>query len=160
MTRRSIVLLAALAAAGANATAARADLCFRYGSGGGTLVAKNVTVPAPNKCKQLAMFESGGGAGSATGSICTDWTGATIIYHYDYDGCVGAAYRESATCRLQLSDGGPPSRGGACKGTANTSAFTDGSLVLTSCNVLVPAAIGGLCASRAAAATAAPHLQP
>jgi hypothetical protein len=137
--------------AGVTAPAARADLCFRYGSGGGTLVARKAALPAPDNCRPLAFFEKGGLAGSATGSICTDRNGGIVIIHYDYDGCLGPSYTESATCRLQLHNTNTPTTGGACRGTANGSGFQDNTAVLTTCNVPVPSDIGGLCAHRAQA---------
>ncbi|MFO1038341.1 MAG: hypothetical protein U1E45_16005 [Geminicoccaceae bacterium] len=161
MLRPTLLLVAVLGFGAVQAPDARADLCFRYGSGGGTLVARKVALPAPDTCKPLALFESGGTAGSATGSICADRSGAIVIFHYDYDGCIGPAYQESATCRLQLHNGGLPTTGGACRGKANGSAFVDGSLVLRNCNVFVPQDIGGLCAaSRAANRVAAPFSHP
>jgi hypothetical protein len=84
-----------------NAASARADMCFRYSSGGGTLVAKGATLPAVNTCVPLAFFENGGLQGAATGSICTAADGSTVIFHYTYDGCL-SPYFESGVCRLQL----------------------------------------------------------
>ena len=78
MLRQGLTFLAMLGLAAVHAPGARADLCFRYGSGGGTLVAKGAAVPAPNTCRTLAMFESGGSAGPATGSICREWSGFTV----------------------------------------------------------------------------------
>lgn len=63
MFRQGLMLMAVLGLAGVNAPSASADLCFRYGSGGGTMVARKAKLPAPDTCKTLAFFESGGKAG-------------------------------------------------------------------------------------------------
>ena len=77
-------LIAATAAFLATCTTASfADMCFRYQkTGGGTLVAKGAKLPAVNTCEPLPMFESGGLAGAATGSICRDINDFTVIFHY------------------------------------------------------------------------------
>jgi hypothetical protein len=147
-------MIAVVTLAGVAATEARADLCFRYGSGGGTLVARKAALPAPDTCRPLGFFERGGLAGAATGSICTDRNGGIVIIHYTYDGCLGPSYTESATCRLQLHNTNTPTTGGTCRGTANGSAFVDSTAVLTSCSFAVPSDIGGLCAHGARTAQA------
>jgi hypothetical protein len=139
MIHRYKVLTSALALIASGATSASAaDLCFQYGSGGGVLVAKGATVPAPNKCVNLALYEVGpaGLEGAATGSLCQDWAGATVVYHYTYDACIGApgSYFESATCRLQLSNGGIPTTSSSCRGKVNNGQFSDTTLKLWSCD--------------------------
>ena len=130
----SALALITFGAADADAT----DLCFQYGSGGGIAVARGATLPAANKCENLALYEVGaaGLEGAATGSICQDWAGATVIYHYTYDACLGnpGGYFESATCRLQLKDGNLPTTAGSCRGKVNNSTFTDDTLKLWSCD--------------------------
>jgi hypothetical protein len=101
MLRKSRMLMAILGLICVNAASARADMCFRYASGGGTLVAKGATLPGANTCVPLAFFEDGGLQGAATGSICTAADGSTVIFHYTYDGCL-SPYFESGVCRLQL----------------------------------------------------------
>jgi hypothetical protein len=141
LSRRAMPLASAAALSLVVSTAAHADLCFRYTkSGGGTVVARGAKVPAPNTCITLALYEVDGRygkglQGAATGSLCTDWAGATMIYHYTYDGCLGPnRYFESATCRLQLRDGNVPTTFGGCRGTVNNTGFTDDSLVAEFCN--------------------------
>jgi len=95
------MLMATLGLICVNAGGASADMCFHYGSGGGTLVAKGATLPAANTCVPLAFFEDGGLQGAATGSICTAAEGSTVIFHYTYDGCL-TPYFESGVCRLEL----------------------------------------------------------
>jgi hypothetical protein len=161
MFRKGLPLIAALGLVVAGPPGARADLCFHYQkSGGGTLVAKGAKLPAPNTCETLPLFETDGGRGgaagtkglegAATGSICTDVAGATVIFHYTYDGCLGpASYFESATCRLQLQNGNLPTTFGSCRGTANQSGFVDDSAILQSCdNVQVPNDTAALCVIR------------
>jgi hypothetical protein len=158
MTRSRLTLLPLLGIAFACPTAARADLCFRYQkSGGGTLVAKNARLPAPNACESLAMFEvegkdgpsTKGLEGAATGSICTDVAGATVIFHYTYDGCLGpGSYFESATCRLKLQNGALPTTFGGCRGKANQSDFHDDSAILSTCDMQVPNDTAALCVIR------------
>jgi hypothetical protein len=100
-------------------TASYADMCFRYQkTGGGTLVAKGAKLPAVNTCEPLPMFEFGGLAGAATGSICRDINDFTIVFHYTYDACIGPGhYFESATCRLQIQNGDLPTVSSTCRGT-------------------------------------------
>jgi hypothetical protein len=128
MTLRSAILLSAavIGLSLANLPDAKADLCFRYGSGGGTQVAKGAKLPEPGTCQPLALYEvePGGRAGAANGMICRDGPGSgglTIIFHYTYDACTGGgSYFESATCRLELSHVGPgtlPTVGSSCRGT-------------------------------------------
>ena len=115
-----------------------ADICFQYGSGGGIAVARGATVPEPNKCQNLAMYEVGatGLEGAATGSICQDWAGATLVFHYTYDACLGnpGGYFESATCRIELKDNKLPSTASGCRGKVNNGTFTDDTLKVWSCN--------------------------
>jgi hypothetical protein len=112
----------------ASAPSARADMCFHYkNSGGGTLVAKGASLPSANTCESLALYEREGQPpspftrgleGAATGSICQDWAGATVILHYSYEACMGPeSYFESGTCRLQLDNGNLPTTGSSCRGT-------------------------------------------
>ncbi len=109
MLRKGLPLVAALGLVIVSVPSARADLCFQYQkTGGGILVAQGATLPAVNTCQPLAMYEAatGGLAGAATGSICTDGTSdSTVVYHYTYNGCTGDYY-ESGTCRLQLNGDG------------------------------------------------------
>jgi hypothetical protein len=151
------------------APGARADMCFHYRlSGGGTLVANGAKLPLPNTCASLALYEREGQPlnpathgleGSATGSICQDWAGATVVFHYTYDGCMGPdSYFESGTCRLQLKDGNLPTTGSTCRGTyiAGTSVGrfrNSNDAVLEPCdasdvNWRVPNDSAGLCLSR------------
>ena len=91
--RRPIMIFAALASFIVYPTLASADMCFRYQkTGGGTLVVKGGKLPAVNTCEPLAMFESGGLAGAATGSICRDINDFTVIFHYTYDACIGPGH--------------------------------------------------------------------
>ena len=117
--RRPIMIFAALASFIVYPTLARADMCFRYQkTGGGTLVVKGGKLPAVNTCEPLAMFESGGLAGAATGSICRDINDFTVIFQYTYDACIGPGhYFESATCRLQIQNGNLPTVSSTCRGT-------------------------------------------
>ena len=146
MLRQGLMFATVVGFAGLDAPSARADLCLHYNSGGGTEVARKATLPAPDTCRPLAFFESGGLAGAATGSICTDRNGAIVILHYDYDSCLGPTYTELATCRLQLRNTGLPTVGGTCRGTANGGSFVDSTATLSNCNIPVPDDIGGLCA--------------
>jgi hypothetical protein len=157
-THRTILFSAAVIGLSfANPPDARADLCFRYGSGGGTLVARGA-VPAQGACRNLALYEvgPGGAGGAANGMVCRDGPGVggiTVIYHYNYDSCLGPnSYSESATCRLQLNNAGNvPTVGSSCRGTANGSPFFDTSLVLTNCagvDTTVPGGGGGQCFGR------------
>jgi hypothetical protein len=117
--RRPIIVFAALGFLTFCPSFANADMCFRYQkTGGGTLVAKGQRLPAVNTCAPLAMFEHGGLAGAATGSICRDIADFTIIFHYTYDACIGPGhYFESATCRLQIQNGDLPTVSSTCRGT-------------------------------------------
>ena len=116
--RKSFMIVLTLASL-AFVESARADMCFRYQtSGGGTLVAKGAKLPAVNTCEPLAMFENGGLAGAATGSICVDINDFTVLFHYTYDACIGPGnYFESATCRLQIQNGDLPTVSSSCRGT-------------------------------------------
>jgi len=60
----------------ANPPDARADLCFRYGSGGGILVAKGVTIPNQGMCRSLALYEVGLGG---RGALQTAWCAGTAL---------------------------------------------------------------------------------
>jgi hypothetical protein len=151
----SLVLIVFATARSANA----ADLCFQYGSGGGIVVAKGATLPKANTCQSLAMYEVGAGGreGAATGSICQDWAGATVIFHYTYDACIGhpGSYFESATCRLQLNNGNLPTTSSSCRGKVNNGDFADSTLKLWSCDadndvsLRVPNDTPALCSIRA-----------
>jgi hypothetical protein len=146
----------------ANPPDARADLCFRYGSGGGTLVAKDATLPKEGTCQPLALFENtdpGSRIGAANGMICRDNTdGRTVIFHYTYDACIGpGSYFESATCRLQLNNANDlPTVSGFCRGMVSggsgsnlpLGSLFDGSPKLDNCvgvNTTVPGGGGGQC---------------
>jgi hypothetical protein len=156
IAHRAILFSAALIGLSlANPPDAKADLCFRYGSGGGTLVAKGATIPREGTCQSLALYEvqPGGRAGAANGLVCRDGPGSggvTIIFHYNYDACIGpGSYTESATCRLQLNNAGNlPTVGSSCRGTANGSPFFDLTLRLDNCagvDTTVPGGGGGQC---------------
>lgn len=139
MAHRCKAFLWALSIAAFGVTSASAsDLCFQYGSGGGILVARGATLPAANKCINLPLYEVGAGGleGAATGSLCQDWAGATLVYHYTYDACIGTpgSYFESATCRLQLNNGSIPSTSSSCRGKVNNGQFSDTTLKLWSCD--------------------------
>jgi len=131
---------------------------LQYGSGGGIAVAKGASLPKPNTCQTLALYEVGAGGleGAATGSLCQDWAGATLIYHYTYDACIGhpGSYFESATCRLQLNNGNIPTTFSSCRGKVNNGNFTDTTLKLWSCNadtdvsLRVPNDTAALCSIR------------
>ena len=105
------------------------------------------------------MYEVGAGGreGAATGSICQDWAGATVVFHYTYDACVGhpGSYFESATCRLQLNNGNLPTTSSSCRGKVNNGDFTDSTLKLWSCDadndvsLRVPNDTAALCSIRA-----------
>lgn len=123
MTAHSSILFSAASIGLSLALApdAKADLCFRYGSGGGIHVARDATPPKEGTCQALALFESGGRIGAANGMICRDGPGAggvTLVFHYTYDACIGpGSYFESATCRLQLDNNGNlPTVSGFCRG--------------------------------------------
>jgi hypothetical protein len=143
---------------------AQADLCFRYQkSGGGTLVARGATLPAPDTCQTFAFFEKKespddpGLAGAATGSICVEPEDETIaIFHYTYDGCMGPfSYFESATCRFQLrNDHSLPSIFGGCRGKVSGEDklmhdFDDDSAILESCDFHVHLPPAVLCVTKA-----------
>jgi hypothetical protein len=138
----------------ANPPNARADLCFHYGTGGGTLVARDATLPKQGTCQPLALSESGSLIGAANGMICRDTVGGvTIVFHYTYDACIGpGSYFESATCRLQLNnDGNFPTVSGACRGvfaggSGSLTAFDDITPKIEQCTgVDVPGGGGGQC---------------
>jgi hypothetical protein len=121
MLRKSLTFMMTLAFVGISTLSAQADLCFRYGSGGGTLVAKGATLPQPNECRTLSFFEDGSQKGAATGSICRDIDGTTVVFHYVYHSCLGPTYFETGTCRLgSVRDGIPEGgAGGSCRLTFN-----------------------------------------
>jgi hypothetical protein len=161
MTAHSIILFSAavIGLSLANPPDARADLCFRYGSGGGTHVARDATLPKEGTCQVLALFETGGRIGAATGMICRDGPGAggvTLVWNYTYDGCIGpGSYFESGTCRAQLDNNGNlPTVSSVCRGMyatgsgphQNLIAFTDGTLKIEQCaGAIVPGGGGGQC---------------
>lgn len=150
MFRKSLLLIGTLGLVATGSPDARADLCFRYQTtGGGTLVARGAKLPAVNTCAPLAMFESGGLGGAATGSICVDINDFTIIFHYTYDACIGPGnYFESATCRLQMQNGDLPSVSSSCRGTlANGAGFLEiNDAILQYCDgIPVPGGGGGQC---------------
>ncbi len=88
------------------ALAARADVCFEYGSGGGVSVAKGATLPAVNSCTPVTLVEEDGRAGIATGSMCNAEQGhgfPLLVLQYTYTACAGlGSYFESSTCRIRL----------------------------------------------------------
>ena len=150
MNLRSSILLS-VAVVGwslANLPDAKADLCFRYSTGGGILVAKGVKLIEPGTCQPLALYESqeiGSGGGAANGMICRDEF--IIIFHYTYDACIGpGSLFSSATCRLELGHGGTgtlPTIGSGCRVTDGGAAttphavlfrnYTDSSMQITEC---------------------------
>ena len=172
MTLRSAILLSAavIGVSLSNLPDAKADLCFRYGSGGGIAVAKGAKLPEPGTCQPLALYEvaPGGRAGAANGMICRDGPGAgglTIIFHYTYDACTGGgSYFESATCRLQLGSAGPgtlPTVSSSCRGTYGHAPstpnpvplknFVDSTLKLDDCSgvdTTVPGGGGAQCSGK------------
>lgn len=161
MTAHSTILFSAavIGLSLANPQDARADLCFQYGSGGGTLVGRDATLPKEGTCQPLALFETGSRIGAANGMICRDGPGVggiTIVFHYTYDACIGpGSYFESATCRLQLDNAGNlPTVSGFCRGMYATGSgpnqtlttFLDGSPKIEQCTgVIVPGGGGGQC---------------
>jgi hypothetical protein len=108
MLPKGLLIIAALGPIFASPST-RADICFQYGTGGGIIVAKGASLPAPNTCLPVALVEQveGGRIGIATGSICTGDTGSsatTLVYQYTYDACAGpGGYFESATCRIDIN---------------------------------------------------------
>jgi hypothetical protein len=138
---------------------ARADLCFRYSTGGGMSVARDATLPKEGTCQTLALFETGGRIGAATGMICRDGPGAggvTLVFNYTYDACIGPGYYfESATCRAQLDNNGNlPTVSSFCRGmyAAGSHApltltpFLDPTLKIEQCaGEIVPGGGGGQC---------------
>jgi hypothetical protein len=156
--RRAIALIVAFGFVLASAPDTRADdLCFRYRkSGGGTLVARGVTLPRANTCVPLALFENGGLSGAATGSICVNEDSSTVIFHYTYDSCVGPAYFESATCLLRTSDRALPAAASTCRGTYTGGAFLEiDDAILENCSGIVMDRVSTDCI-----ATFAPHRTP
>jgi hypothetical protein len=161
MTLRSAILLSSvvIGLSLTNLPDAKADLCFRY-STGGIHVAKGAKLLEPGTCQPLALYEvqPGGRAGAANGMICRDGPGAgglTIIFHYNYDACLGpGSYFESATCRLQLSSAGPgtlPTVSSSCRGTSSGGPFLDQTLKLDDCagvDTTVPGGGGAQCLAR------------
>jgi hypothetical protein len=161
MTAHSTILFSAalFGLSLANPPNARADLCFRYGTGGGTHVARDATLPKEGTCQALALFETGGRIGAANGMICRDGPGAggvTIVFHYNYDACIGpGSYLESATCRLQLNNAGNlPTVSGFCRGMYSTGSgpnqtlktFLDSTPKIEQCaGEIVPGGGGGQC---------------
>ena len=118
----------AMALVMASAPRASADMCFHYkNSGGGTLVARGAKLPPANGCQSFALYEREGQPlspfthgleGAGTGSLCQDWAGATLVFQYTYDACLGpTSYFESGTCRLQIQNGNLPTTASSCRGT-------------------------------------------
>jgi hypothetical protein len=157
MLCRGLLIFTALSLVVVNSPSARADLCFRYvTTGGGTLVMQGVTLPAPNTCQPVAMYEAvdapaPGLGGAATGSICFGGAdGRTIVFQYTYDGCTGN-YFESGICRLQLpNDLSLPTISSTCRLTLGSGIFyleiNDGQIF--SCNstqLPLPGGGGGQC---------------
>ncbi len=70
LLRKTLLLIASLVPAIAITPGARADICFEYGSGGGTSVAKGAKVPPVNTCIRVTPVDLGARLGVATGSIC------------------------------------------------------------------------------------------
>ena len=133
MLRKSLLFIGTLGLVIASPLAAKADICFRYQTGGGTLVAKGANLPARNTCENLAMFEVGGLAGAATGSLCKGWNDNSVVYHYAYHSCLGpGSYFESGTCYGHLSTGQLPLTNSSCRITANGSPFLDTTLSIFS----------------------------
>ena len=68
MLPKGLLIIAALGPIFASPSA-RADICFQYGTGGGIIVAKGASLPAPNTCLPVALVEQveGGRIGIATG---------------------------------------------------------------------------------------------
>ena len=155
MLCKALLIFTALSLVIVNSPSARADLCFRYMvSGGGTLVMKGLTLPAPNTCQPVAMYEAneGGLGGAATGSICFGGAdGATIVFQYTYDGCTGY-YFESGICRLQLDRNNDlPTTGSSCRLTSGGGIFYSeiGDAQIFSCDstqLPLPGGGGGQCA--------------
>lgn len=90
--------------------AARADICFQYGSGGGLSVALGAKLPERNTCAPITLVEQlaiGSRLGVATGSICRgEGVGFPVmVLQYTYTACAGpGGYFESATCQVRLND--------------------------------------------------------
>jgi hypothetical protein len=158
MLYRGLLIFTALSFVVVNSASA-ADLCFRYTtSGGGTLVMKGVTLPAPNTCQPVAMYEGvdapePGLGGAATGSLCFGGAdGRTIVFQYTYDGCTGN-YFESGICRLQLSnDLSLPTVSSSCRLTLGSGVFyveVDDAQIYScdSTQIPLPGGGGGQCIS-------------
>jgi hypothetical protein len=152
MLCRGLLIFTALSLVVFNSPSARADLCFHYTkTGGGTHVLRGATLPAANTCQPVAMYEVGGLAGAATGSICLDGFGDnTVVFHYTFDACTGS-YFESGTCRLQLAnDGSLPTISSTCRITLGVFYVEVDDGVLESCDATtfalqVPGGGGGQC---------------
>ena len=56
MLPKGLLIIAAMGLVFASPSA-RADICFQYGTGGGIIVAKGASVPAPNTCIPVALVE-------------------------------------------------------------------------------------------------------
>ncbi len=167
MLRKTLLLIASLAPAIAIMPGARADICFEYGTGGGTSVAKGAKVPPVNTCIRVTPVDLGARLGVATGSICQVFpqTGSPmIVFQYTYDACTGpGSWFESATCRIRLSDTGDlpserdPGQSSSCNGiyaapdtnkTSPVTQFSDISLRVWDCtnsNLSVPTGSPGQC---------------
>lgn len=115
MLRKELLLVASLGPIFA-ISAARADICFQYKSGGGILVAKGAALPAENACLPVALVDQGVALGMATGSICTggdpQGTGVpSLVFQYTYTACTPPAWFEAGTCRIELNVTGGFPRG-------------------------------------------------
>jgi hypothetical protein len=147
--RHGRTLLVVLALVGASVASAQqgGDLCFRYGSGGGTLVARGAGgLPADDNCKPLQFYEdlaSAGLAGAATGSICKAQQGGIAILHYSYHSCADPSHFQMATCRFSVQNGLPAV--GVCRGTDTHGGFVSLTPILESCDIPVPEGLVGLC---------------
>ncbi len=151
MLRKSLLLIASIVPLFLVTPAARADICFEYGSGGGISVAKGASLPAANACTRVTLVDQGQRVGLATGSICNaEGTGyPLLVLQYTYTACGGpGSYFESATCRIRLLEQGDlprekdPGQVSSCNGvyadpqTGNTGpmvGFTDLTLKAWSC---------------------------
>ena len=154
MLCRGLLIFTALGIVVASVPSAKADMCFSYTkTGGGVLVMQGVTLPAPNTCQPVAMYEAAPGTfgGAATGMICHDGTdGRTIVFQYTFDGCT-ADYFESGICRLQLpNDLSLPTISSTCRLTLGSGIFYRevDDAVISSCDskaLPVPGGGGGQC---------------
>jgi hypothetical protein len=143
MLHKGRLLIVALALIDASAASAQqgGDLCFQFGSGGGTLVARRFgQLPADAHCKPLQFYEDGPLEGTATGSICKDRNGGTFILHYTYHSCKRQSHFQTVTCRFSAKQGLPTS--GQCRGTDTNGGFFNTTPTLRSCDQLIPESVG------------------